>query len=163
MNDGRRINRWYLVDQHGSAHLAVIGVERDTKDGHYNYTAVSARALTQMCQGASAYMRTLFCADVQHDRTAVPAQQVDHLLLIVLLLLLIALCRKSHLRAAFLWPAAISQVSSSGWKSGSRTTLAREQGQQLAMVRHQARSAQVRVVTVAVCGAGCVVGFSPCA
>jgi hypothetical protein len=41
MADGRRINRWYLVDQHGSAHLAVIGIERDTRDGHYNYSAVS--------------------------------------------------------------------------------------------------------------------------
>lgn len=41
MSDGRRVNRWYLVDQHGSSHLAVIGVERDTKDGHYIYNAVS--------------------------------------------------------------------------------------------------------------------------
>jgi len=38
--DGRRCNRWYLIDQHGGSHLAVIGVERDTKDGHYNYSAV---------------------------------------------------------------------------------------------------------------------------
>lgn len=41
MPDGRRINRWYLVDQLGRSHLAVIGIERDTKDGHYTYTAVS--------------------------------------------------------------------------------------------------------------------------
>ena len=40
MPDGRRINRWYLLDQHGSTHLAVIGIERDTKDGHYTYSAV---------------------------------------------------------------------------------------------------------------------------
>lgn len=39
--DGRRCSRWYLVDQHGDRHLAVIGIERDTKDGHYNYIAVS--------------------------------------------------------------------------------------------------------------------------
>lgn len=45
MADGRRINRWYLVDQHGSAHLAVIGIERDTKDGHYTYNAVSRHPL----------------------------------------------------------------------------------------------------------------------
>lgn len=38
--DGRRCNRWYLIDQHGGSHLAVIGVERDTKDGHYSYSAV---------------------------------------------------------------------------------------------------------------------------
>eukprot|EP00775_Hariotina_reticulata_P011533 gene11533-11676_t len=37
--DGRRCNRWYLIDQHGGSHLAVIGVERDTKDGHYSYSA----------------------------------------------------------------------------------------------------------------------------
>jgi hypothetical protein len=38
--DGRRCNRWYLMDQHGDSHLAVIGIERDTKDGHYHYSAV---------------------------------------------------------------------------------------------------------------------------
>lgn len=43
--DGRRVNRWYLVDQHGTSHLAVIGIERDTKDGHYHYSAVRRRAL----------------------------------------------------------------------------------------------------------------------
>ncbi|GBF97334.1 hypothetical protein Rsub_10025 [Raphidocelis subcapitata] len=37
--DGRRVNKWYLVDQHGTAHLAVVGVERETKDGHYAYHA----------------------------------------------------------------------------------------------------------------------------
>eukprot|EP00878_Enallax_costatus_P018895 GHUV01019918.1.p1 GENE.GHUV01019918.1~~GHUV01019918.1.p1 ORF type:complete len:426 (+),score=149.02 GHUV01019918.1:854-2131(+) len=37
--DGRRCSRWYLIDQHGDKHLAVIGIERDTKDGHYNYIA----------------------------------------------------------------------------------------------------------------------------
>lgn len=41
MADGRRCNRWHLLDQHGNAHLAVIGIERDTKDGHYVYSAVS--------------------------------------------------------------------------------------------------------------------------
>eukprot|EP00879_Flechtneria_rotunda_P032379 GHRR01035576.1.p1 GENE.GHRR01035576.1~~GHRR01035576.1.p1 ORF type:complete len:205 (+),score=52.30 GHRR01035576.1:410-1024(+) len=38
-SDGRRCNRWYLVDQYGNSHLAVVGIERDTKDGHYNYSA----------------------------------------------------------------------------------------------------------------------------
>ncbi|KAF8066392.1 ATG16 [Scenedesmus sp. PABB004] len=37
--DGRRCNRWYLLDQRGEPHLAVIGIERDTKDGHYVYSA----------------------------------------------------------------------------------------------------------------------------
>lgn len=41
MADGRRLSRWFLVDQHGQPHLAVVGVERDTKDGHYAYMAVS--------------------------------------------------------------------------------------------------------------------------
>jgi len=45
MPDGRRINRWFLLDQLGRSHLAVIGIERDTKDGHYTYTAVSISRL----------------------------------------------------------------------------------------------------------------------
>jgi hypothetical protein len=31
------------MDQHGDSHLAVIGIERDTKDGHYHYSAVRGR------------------------------------------------------------------------------------------------------------------------
>lgn len=38
--DGRRCNKWVLIDQHGGEHLAVVGLERDTRDGHYTYTAV---------------------------------------------------------------------------------------------------------------------------
>lgn len=38
--DGRRVNKWFLVDQRGVPHLAVVGVERETKDGHYSYHAV---------------------------------------------------------------------------------------------------------------------------
>lgn len=37
MGDGRRVNKWYLVDQNGKEHLAVVGEERDTRDGHYTY------------------------------------------------------------------------------------------------------------------------------
>jgi hypothetical protein len=47
--DGRRCNRWYLIDQHGVSHLAVIGIERDTKDGHYVYAAVRCRVLHMPC------------------------------------------------------------------------------------------------------------------
>ncbi len=42
-DDGRRCNKWYLMDQHGVEHLAVIGEERDTRDGHYTYRAVRRR------------------------------------------------------------------------------------------------------------------------
>jgi hypothetical protein len=37
--DGRRVNRWYLVDQKEELHLAVQGEERDARDGHYIYTS----------------------------------------------------------------------------------------------------------------------------
>ena len=33
----RHVNKWHLVDQHGVAHLAVVGRERDVGDGHYTY------------------------------------------------------------------------------------------------------------------------------
>ena len=35
--DGRRGIRFYLVDEHGGATAAVLGEERDTRDGHYTY------------------------------------------------------------------------------------------------------------------------------
>ncbi len=42
LSDGRRCNRWWLVDQHNQEHLAVVGTERETRDAHYTYHAVSA-------------------------------------------------------------------------------------------------------------------------
>jgi hypothetical protein len=39
--DGRRCHKWFLVDHLGSEHLAVVGIETDTMDGHYSYQAVS--------------------------------------------------------------------------------------------------------------------------
>lgn len=38
--DGRRCHKWFLVDEAGTEHLAVIGIETDTLDGHYTYQAV---------------------------------------------------------------------------------------------------------------------------
>lgn len=37
--DGRRVNRWFLVDQNEQFHLAVQGEERDARDGHYIYSS----------------------------------------------------------------------------------------------------------------------------
>lgn len=61
MPDGRRINRWYLVDQHGSAHLAVIGVERDTRDGHYTYTAVGQEPAGQALEALVRLLSLAVC------------------------------------------------------------------------------------------------------
>lgn len=36
-NDGRRGIRFFLVDANKQSHLAVVGEERDTRDGHYTY------------------------------------------------------------------------------------------------------------------------------
>lgn len=38
-DSGMRVQRWYLVEENGHEHLAVVGQERDTRDGHYNYEA----------------------------------------------------------------------------------------------------------------------------
>lgn len=38
--DNHRCHSWYLIDQHGTEHLAVVGIETDTLDGHYTYSAV---------------------------------------------------------------------------------------------------------------------------
>ncbi len=37
---GQKVVHYSLEDQHGVQHLAVVGEERDTRDGHYLYTAV---------------------------------------------------------------------------------------------------------------------------
>jgi hypothetical protein len=36
--EGTHTQRWFLEDQNGNWHLAVIGQERDTRDGHYQYS-----------------------------------------------------------------------------------------------------------------------------
>lgn len=38
--DGRKANHFYLLDVMGGEHLAVVGEERDTRDGHYLYRAM---------------------------------------------------------------------------------------------------------------------------
>lgn len=39
--DGRRKISWYLLDSSGHNHLAVVGDEKDTRDGHYLYRTES--------------------------------------------------------------------------------------------------------------------------
>lgn len=39
--DGRHRHHYLLEDQHGTEHLAVVGVELHARDGHYLYHAVS--------------------------------------------------------------------------------------------------------------------------
>lgn len=36
----QRLAHYFLEDQHGRQHLAVVGEERETRDGHYLYSAV---------------------------------------------------------------------------------------------------------------------------
>ncbi len=36
---GCRHQKWWLVDDNGHEHLAVVGDEREPRDGHYNYVA----------------------------------------------------------------------------------------------------------------------------
>lgn len=62
------------MDQHGESHLAVIGIERDTKDGHYNYSAVRT---TPAAHGL-AYSRTPRMGTATSARYAThPAQHMD--------------------------------------------------------------------------------------
>jgi hypothetical protein len=37
--DGRHVVKWLLQDQRGAEHIAVEGIERDARDGHYVYAA----------------------------------------------------------------------------------------------------------------------------
>eukprot|EP00892_Ulva_mutabilis_P000847 jgi/Ulvmu1/10763/UM068_0053.1 len=60
--DGRRINKWLLIDQHEQEHLAVQGQERDARDGHYVYGAVepfSSRAPMPACTNQQQVMHWL--------------------------------------------------------------------------------------------------------
>lgn len=60
--DGRRVNKWLLIDQHEQAHLAVQGQERDARDGHYVYGAVepfSSRAPMPTCTNQQQVMHWL--------------------------------------------------------------------------------------------------------
>eukprot|EP00210_Caulerpa_lentillifera_P000171 g166.t1 len=38
--DGRRCTQWYLIDNHGISHQAVVGEENHARDGHYIYRSV---------------------------------------------------------------------------------------------------------------------------
>ncbi len=37
--NGCRHQKWWLVDDNGHEHLAVVGDEREPRDGHYSYVA----------------------------------------------------------------------------------------------------------------------------
>jgi hypothetical protein len=59
------------MDQHNDSHLAVIGIERDTKDGHYHYTAVRG------CCWLLRQLALLLCLDV--GQRSLLASQAYHL------------------------------------------------------------------------------------
>ena len=50
--DGRRGVRFFIIDSNGKPNLAVVGEERDTRDGHYMYRKqASFPAGTDLCCG----------------------------------------------------------------------------------------------------------------
>jgi hypothetical protein len=51
--DGRRCHKWFLVDDAGTEHLAVIGLETDTLDGHYTYQAVRVASSRPLLHSAT--------------------------------------------------------------------------------------------------------------
>ncbi len=57
-SDNKRINQFYLVDQHGKEHLAIVGTERETRDAHYTYATVRVQEHTHIRMGARAQART---------------------------------------------------------------------------------------------------------
>jgi len=48
--DGRRCTEWYLLDNHGVAHRAVIGEENHARDGHYVYRSVEPFSLQRQLE-----------------------------------------------------------------------------------------------------------------
>lgn len=62
LGDGRRTNKWWLIDSEDTAHLAVVGEERQTKDGHYTYLALEPFDAVQPlanCHNAGTVVRWL--------------------------------------------------------------------------------------------------------
>eukprot|EP01025_Chloroclados_australasicus_P060555 TRINITY_DN7785_c0_g1_i2.p1 TRINITY_DN7785_c0_g1~~TRINITY_DN7785_c0_g1_i2.p1 ORF type:complete len:390 (+),score=36.18 TRINITY_DN7785_c0_g1_i2:380-1549(+) len=55
LQDGRKCSQWFLIDDQNTRHLAVIGEERDTRDGHYTYRA----------EGKFKEMQALSCTNVR--------------------------------------------------------------------------------------------------
>jgi hypothetical protein len=63
--DGRRCHKWFLVDHLGSEHVAVVGIETDTMDGHYSYQAVSLAS-----SSSRAIASSHLCASLQQQAHA---------------------------------------------------------------------------------------------
>ncbi len=64
---GRRRQQWWLVDDNGHEHLAVVGEERDPRDGHYNYYAEKPFSLIRplACQNRTRVHEYLEAVSVQ--------------------------------------------------------------------------------------------------
>ncbi|GLC72914.1 hypothetical protein PLESTF_001309200 [Pleodorina starrii] len=74
--DGTHTQRFFLLDQYGVWHLAVVGEERETRDGHYLYKATEEFALRYplSCHSQKDVIHWLE-QRVTHNRTPPPLQQ----------------------------------------------------------------------------------------
>ena len=78
--DGRKMNHYSLVDQHGCTHLAVLAVERDARDGHYQYTACEPFASSTPWKATSQaqamrYLAQFLAHDMHDVHDAAPSSQ----------------------------------------------------------------------------------------
>ncbi|GLC36801.1 hypothetical protein PLESTM_000503300 [Pleodorina starrii] len=74
--DGTHTQRFFLLDQYGVLHLAVVGEERETRDGHYLYKATEEFAVRYplSCHSQKDVIHWLE-QRVTHNRTPPPLQQ----------------------------------------------------------------------------------------
>ena len=63
---GCRHQKWWLVDDNGHEHLAVVGDEREPRDGHYNYAAEKPFSLIRPLACQNQAKVTSYLEDVRH-------------------------------------------------------------------------------------------------
>jgi hypothetical protein len=73
--DGRHVARWYLIDSGGHGHLAVVGTEKETRDGHYHYETqpLFAAAGRPLASGSQEAVRRWLDEAMTHSAAAAAA------------------------------------------------------------------------------------------
>jgi hypothetical protein len=73
---GCRHQKWWLVDDNGHEHLAVVGDEREPRDGHYTYVAEKPFALIRPLNCQNQAKVTSYLEDVSIQAYPLRAPQL---------------------------------------------------------------------------------------